>query len=128
MSLANEKQVGGDHYRTAGLQVWDLFGPEFLIGNIARYISRWRKKNGVQDLEKGKHFVEKLREVAPRFRGNSYQYGVGDAAIQRWINNAGLNQTEQDILEYVFFFWRHDASLGYAIAGIDYLIAEANNQ
>lgn len=126
MSLANEKQVGGDHYRTDGLQVWDLFGPEFLIGNVVRYVSRWRKKNGVQDLEKAKHFVEKLREVAPKFRNNSYQYGVGDAAIQRWINYAGLNRIEQDILEYVLFSWRNDASLGYAIAGIDYLIARDN--
>lgn len=32
----------------------------YLEGNIIKYISRWRDKGGVQDLNKAKHYLEKL--------------------------------------------------------------------
>lgn len=32
----------------------------FLEGNVIKYISRWRDKNGQQDLEKAKVYLEKL--------------------------------------------------------------------
>lgn len=32
----------------------------YLEGNIIKYISRWRDKGGAQDLEKAKHYLEKL--------------------------------------------------------------------
>lgn len=35
----------------------------FMEGNIIRYVSRWRDKGGVQDLQKARHFLDKLIEV-----------------------------------------------------------------
>lgn len=61
---ANDKQIGGDHYRS-GYQHWDLavdLGLPYLEGNATKYLSRWRKKHGIQDLEKAKHYVQKIRE------------------------------------------------------------------
>lgn len=29
---------------------------------MTKYVSRWRRKNGLQDLEKARHFLEKLIE------------------------------------------------------------------
>lgn len=59
-------QVGGDHYPKDGIQHWDFisynFGPGYLIGNATKYITRWRKKNGVEDLKKARHYVIKLME------------------------------------------------------------------
>ncbi len=63
---ANNTQVGGDHYRLP-IQVWD-----FLIANnigycegaIIKYVCRYKKKNGVEDLKKARHFLDKLIEVA----------------------------------------------------------------
>lgn len=65
---ANDKQVSGDHYKTS-YQHWDMivamgYGPEYYIGQITKYITRWRKKNGLRDLRKGQHFLEKLIELA----------------------------------------------------------------
>ena len=64
---ANETQVGGDHYRKYGeLQPWDTWMPWNLNGfqaNILKYVVRYRDKGGLKDLEKAKHFLEKLIEI-----------------------------------------------------------------
>lgn len=61
---ANDRQVGGAHYKDAGFQHWDWaadnFGAGYFLGNITKYATRWRKKNGVQDLEKALHYADKL--------------------------------------------------------------------
>lgn len=65
-SIANETQVGGDHYRTA-FQHWDFmaesFGAAWFKGSITKYVSRHRKKNGLQDLQKARHYLVKLIEL-----------------------------------------------------------------
>ena len=35
----------------------------FIEGSIVKYITRWRDKGGVQDLEKIKHYVDLLIEL-----------------------------------------------------------------
>ena len=65
---ANERQVGGDHYQhDRGEQHWDrqwnLNGRGYFVGCITKYVERYHLKNGVQDLEKAKHFLEKLIEL-----------------------------------------------------------------
>ena len=62
---ANEKQVDGDHYQTE-IQPWDFIEANkltFIEGNIVKYVCRHRQKNGLRDLEKAKHYLEKLIEV-----------------------------------------------------------------
>ena len=34
----------------------------YLVGNILKYISRYRKKNGLEDLKKGQWYLNKLVE------------------------------------------------------------------
>lgn len=66
MTKANEMQVGGDHYRS-DYQHWDLIiatGMAYLEGQATRYIARWRKKNGLEDLKKALHYINKLEESA----------------------------------------------------------------
>ena len=63
---ANDTQVAGDHYRTP-IQHWDYVIANdlgYFEGQITKYVTRWRKKNGVQDLHKARHFLQKLIEVA----------------------------------------------------------------
>lgn len=63
---ANGRQVGGAHYRKMEIQPWDFIvanGLGFLEGNAIKYIARWREKGGVADLEKAKHYLDKLIEV-----------------------------------------------------------------
>jgi hypothetical protein len=64
---ANERQVGGSHYQQSGaIQHWDYAASndfDYFQGQITKYITRWRKKNGIADLEKAQHFLEKYIEV-----------------------------------------------------------------
>lgn len=62
---ANDRQVGGQHYQS-NYQHWDLairVPMSYLEGNATRYVCRWRKKEGMQDLQKALHYVDKLIEV-----------------------------------------------------------------
>lgn len=60
--LAQSKQVGGSHYLKA-IQPWDIiraWGLGFHRGNIIKYVLRSPGKNGKEDLEKAKHYLEYL--------------------------------------------------------------------
>jgi hypothetical protein len=63
---ANDKQVDGEHYQLE-IQPWDYITLNrlgYLEGNIIKYVTRHKEKNGVKDLEKAKHYIDKLIEVA----------------------------------------------------------------
>lgn len=66
-TAANARQVGGDHYAKDGEQHWDrmwrLYGRGYFIGNITKYVERYHKKNGLQDLDKAAHYLQKLIEL-----------------------------------------------------------------
>ena len=58
-------QVGGDHYRDMPIQPIDYIlanGLPFAEGCVVKYVSRWRKKGGVEDLKKARHFLDLLIE------------------------------------------------------------------
>lgn len=63
---ANGRQVGGDHYKVGGEEHWDRvarLGLDYFQACITKYVERWRKKGGIQDLLKAKHFLEKYIEL-----------------------------------------------------------------
>ena len=63
---ANNKQYGGTHYKEMSIQPWDYIISNnlgFLEGNAIKYISRWKEKNGIEDLRKAIHYIEKLIEI-----------------------------------------------------------------
>ena len=60
-----DKQIGGDHYKGMSIQPIQYIQANklsYIEGNIVKYISRWREKNGIEDLLKIKHYVEFLIE------------------------------------------------------------------
>jgi Protein of unknwon function (DUF3310) len=69
---ANERQVGGAHYkakRSGQMEHWDIvwtWGLDYFQGQITKYVMRHKEKGGVQDLEKAKHFLEKYIELLSR--------------------------------------------------------------
>ena len=72
MKLANEIQVGGDHYK-AEYQHWDLMidlETPCPVVYATKYVYRWRKKNGVQDLEKAIHCLQKAEDVGIELKKN----------------------------------------------------------
>jgi hypothetical protein len=66
---ATDKQVGGNHYKDLPIQPIEYIHANamgYMEGNVVKYISRWRKKNGIADLEKAKHYIELLIELENR--------------------------------------------------------------
>lgn len=62
---ANERQVGGSHYKTR-IEHWDYVVANeipYLEAQIIKYLTRWRKKDGIKDLRKARHFLQKLFET-----------------------------------------------------------------
>lgn len=94
---ANDKQVGGNHY-AAGVQHWDFathfFGQGYLQGQVTKYLCRWRKKNGVQDLEKAQHFLQKLIEVKK-------SRTPPPASLEMFLESNGVDITESEIIRIV---------------------------
>jgi hypothetical protein len=63
---ANDKQISGSHYKQRSPEPWDVVAAwdmGYLDGSALKYIARWRYKNGISDLQKAIHFLEKLIEV-----------------------------------------------------------------
>ena len=66
---ALEKQVAGNHYKDLPIQPVEYIYANalgYFEGNVVKYVSRWRKKNGLADLEKAKHYIELLIELETR--------------------------------------------------------------
>lgn len=62
-------QVGGDHYKSMGIQPFEYIranGIGFAEGCVIKYVSRWRAKGGVEDLKKARHFLDLLIEAETR--------------------------------------------------------------
>lgn len=58
-------QVGGSHYKKLKIQPVEYIMANnipYMEGNIIKYVTRWRDKAGIQDLEKAKHYIEMLIE------------------------------------------------------------------
>ena len=56
-------QVGGNHYSKMKIQPTEYILENeipFCEGNIIKYISRWRNKNGIEDLKKVIHYAQIL--------------------------------------------------------------------
>lgn len=97
-------QVGGDHYQVE-YQHWDWVTDirmGYLPGNATKYVSRWRKKNGIADLEKAMTYIEKMiviRELKSDYvfnHGTDYTVRV---CTDRFVQSAGLTNAERDFVE-----------------------------
>lgn len=61
-----EKVKHPSHYNK-GIEMWDYaytHNLDFFEGNIVKYITRWKDKNGVTDLYKAKQYLDKLIELS----------------------------------------------------------------
>jgi len=66
---ALDKQVDGNHYKDLPIQPVEYIYANalgYFEGNVVKYVSRWRKKNGIADLEKAKHYIELLIQLENR--------------------------------------------------------------
>lgn len=62
---ATDRQVGGNHYNMPYQPIKFITenNLNFIQGNIVKYVSRYKNKNGLQDLEKALHYAELGQEL-----------------------------------------------------------------
>ena len=62
---ATDIQVGGNHYQLPiqPIEYIHKNGLGFIEGNVIKYITRYRNKNGKQDLLKAKHYIDLLIQL-----------------------------------------------------------------
>ena len=57
-----ERVIHPKHY-TTGIEMWEYAYSQkldFFEGNIIKYVTRWKHKNGLEDLKKAKQYLDKL--------------------------------------------------------------------
>jgi len=63
---ALETQEGGDHYKSMTIQPVEFIhanGLGYFEGAVIKYMCRWRRKNGIEDLRKARHYIDLLIEL-----------------------------------------------------------------
>jgi hypothetical protein len=64
---ADDIQHGGTHYKQfKDFEPWNVitaWNLGYLDGTALKYIARWRHKNGIEDLQKAVHFLQKCIET-----------------------------------------------------------------
>lgn len=68
-----DTQVGGEHYKLPIQPIEYIHANKlnYIEGCVIKYITRWRNKNGIEDLDKAIHYVELLKELEKRDASNS---------------------------------------------------------
>ena len=60
-AFPQSRQVGGSHYKDFHIQPYEFISKNdlsFFQGNVIKYVCRYKNKNGIQDLEKIKHYCD----------------------------------------------------------------------
>ena len=63
---ALEIQVDGDHYKKYKIQPMEYIHANnipYPEGNAIKYITRWRDKGGLKDIDKAIHILQMLKEL-----------------------------------------------------------------
>jgi len=120
---ANDYQIDGDHYRSE-FEHWDWcinIRLGYLESASTKYVTRWRDKNGVQDVEKAIHYLIKTKEAWAdgRYPNRSF---FGDKAYmeeaqkqtRRWLDANGIVGLEAEFM-WAAASWQNDVDLSIAI-------------
>lgn len=63
---ALDTQEGGNHYKSLKIQPVEYIHANnlgYCEACVIKYVTRWRSKNGIEDLRKAQHFIDLLIEL-----------------------------------------------------------------
>lgn len=78
---ALKEQVGGNHYKSFKIQPIEFItinGLGYIVGNIIKYVCRYKVKNGIEDLRKARHYIDMLIESELKEQAFARNRSVGD--------------------------------------------------
>ena len=126
---ASDHQVGGNHYE-AEVQHWD-YAVRSETPNLeyaaSKYVARWRNKNGVQDLEKAIHYLEKRIESVNLHIG-TMKGGIYLPLMFGEFTSSTNCTVEEAAILYSIMHWTKVSELQTAIARIRILIQQAQEE
>lgn len=130
----NEHQVAGGHYASS-YQHWDYvrlaLGDRYLEGCLTKYVYRWRKKNGLQDLLKAQHYYDKILDLhragvydAPASTDAQFHEALGFAAA----NGLDSFRSEEGRILCILSGWSCEQDLLVVGTLLNALVAKAQAQ
>lgn len=113
----NKSQVGGSHYRSE-YQHWDWvidIQLGYLESAATKYLTRWKEKNGLQDIRKSIHYIEKLiSSYDEKGYRRTYWDMIGAAEIKgltnRFAEKNNLDPDEKNIF-FEIAMWENEYDL-----------------
>lgn len=97
---ALEKQVGGDHYSKLKIQPVEFIatnGWDFLAGSVFKYVTRYKDKNGRQDIEKAIHFLQLRNQLYSR-----HMLECLNIVMREWIGGTShFDEPQYTVEDYV---------------------------
>lgn len=107
---ANDKKI--KHYASE-YQHWDLaviIPLGYLEGCSTKYVARWRKKGGVDDLHKALHYLDKLMETYPHNPIRKLSRSEVHYEVSRFSVANGLSIVEEEFI-FLLSSYKHDDDL-----------------
>jgi hypothetical protein len=112
-------------YYQSSYMHWDFavkVGLGYLDGCSTKYVARWRGKEGLKDLQKGRHFLDKLIEVGDySIRRKNV---IIDVELKRFVEANSLTFLEHQYL-FILCTYRNEAALRSAQQILTKIIATA---
>lgn len=102
----NTVQVGGNHYTQLAHQPdhltlsYDLNGFEH---SVVKYFTRWQAKDGLRDLRKGRHYIEKLQHDQERIIQTRQNYPalMPTLLVSDYVKENKLDPRESMVVVYI---------------------------
>lgn len=111
MTDANSRQIGGSHYK-CDLQHWDImtdYGVSYLEACTTKYVTRAFKKNGLEDLKKASHYLEKMLEKVKTIGYKPRLIIVpSNAVLEQYAQENALDKTQDEIIRILVSRWTPD--------------------
>lgn len=102
---AFSEQIGGSHYKDMPFQPIHLISYlnlDFFQGNVVKYVSRYKLKDGVRDLEKAKHYCRMAMEMKKSSSPTAMTALQVTLASKSFVLSNRLSQLVADVIVYVY--------------------------
>lgn len=119
---AMTRMIGGSHYSTLAIQPTEFCqrnGLDFCIGSILKYLTRYRAKNGREDLLKSRHFVE----IRQSFPWHIFPPNRIEITMLEYVTRNGIRPDDAEALYRLEAYYNNHLD-GGTVGGARRLIAE----
>lgn len=124
MNSALNQQIGGEHYKKLLYQPIMFISKmhlSFSQGCIVKYVSRYKQKNGIEDLKKAIHYCELAQEVLDYSKLRALWFCLWHNKIEKELSKYyrcnDFSSFAEDCIRHVVY-----CNFGEAIADLRFLI------